>query len=443
MHKLSMLSFSGKGYDSDPGLIGKFMVRSSEIVKKNIEEQGPQRGDASSAFLRLSELMQIKTSDGTAARPPLPTRDEKPAPPVTPTDSNLQQEAEESVAQEISQIQQEAGESVAPEISSIPQETAESPDRVIETDGSVPPAVAFNDQEFDKAEVFYAVAKNIMCEIKTTVIRDQAPDMVPALKLVNKLSSHAELIFNAHPLLLSDKDDQSYYIYQPIHTMLYALKLGLHMSYSAQQLSELGLCCLMQNIGMFLVPDQIINKRGALTAEEIAVIRKHPETGRDLLQPYQADYPWLLKSVYQHHERENGQGYPLGIKGDEITEYAKIIGLCDSYEAMTHSRPHRKAILQFDSVRQLIQSKERQFSPQILKVFLAELTIYPIGSYVRLNNAAIGRVIATNKSQPMRPVINLLVDGKGNRNAVEETIDLAKNSVLTILDVVPEEDIPR
>jgi HD-GYP domain-containing protein (c-di-GMP phosphodiesterase class II) len=165
--------------------------------------------------------------------------------------------------------------------------------------------------------------------------------------------------------------------------------------------------------------------------------------GRELLRPYQEDHPWLLKTVYQHHERENGQGYPLGIKGDEITDYAKIIGLCDSYEAMTHSRPHRKAVMQYDSVKQLIESRERQFSPQILKLFLQELTIYPIGSYVKLNNAAIGRVIATNKFQPMRPVINLLIDGKGNRVAVVETIDLARNNVLTILDVVPEEEISR
>ena len=389
------------------------MVRSSDIIKKSSQEKGREKVDASSAFLRLGELMQIKTSDGTAARQPLPAID---VTPVTP---------------------------VAPEIGNIQKETGESRDRAIETDRDTPPAVAFNDQTIDKAEDLYFVAKNYMRDVKTAVVRNQSPDIAPAVDLVKKIVSQPELILNTHPLTIRNESDQDYYILQPIHTMFYALKLGLHMSYTTQPLMELGLCCLLQNIGMFLIPDHIIKKRGALTAEEISVIRKHPETGRDLLMPFQEDFPWLLNTVYQHHERENGQGYPLGIKGEKITEYAKIIGICDSYEAMTHSRPHRKAILQFDSVRQLIQSKERQFSPHIVKLFLEELTIYPIGSYVRLNNAAVGRVIATDKSQPMRPVINLLIDGKGNRVAVEETIDLAKSYVLTILDVVPEEDIPH
>ncbi len=389
------------------------MVRSSEIIKKSSEEQDREKVDASSAFLRLSKIMQIKTSDGTVARPPLPALDEKP---VTP---------------------------VAPEISNIQQESEESRGRMIETDRDVSPAAAFTDQTLDKMEDIYTVSINYMCDVRTAVLRNQSPDIAPALQLVNKIVSQPELILNTHPLALRNENEQDYYILQPLHTMFYALKIGLHMSYATQQLMELGLCCLLQNMGMFLIPDHIIDKKGALTAEEISVIRKHPETGRDLLLPYQADYSWLLKTVYQHHERENGQGYPLGVKGDDITEYAKIIGLCDSYEAMTHNRPHRKALLQFDSVRQLIESKEGQFSLQILKLFLKELTIYPIGSYVRLNNAAIGRVIATNRSQPMRPVINVLIDGKGNHVAVKDTIDLSKNNVLTILDVVPEEDVPR
>ena len=393
--------------------MGILMVRSSDIVKKSHAEPKPQKADPSSAFLRLGEIMQIRTSNGTEPKPPRPAFPEAPA------------------------------SEPAPESAGIQRENHDTGKREIEAARDASPAVAIQNPVSGDVRELYSLAKDYMRDIRTAVMHDEFPDISPALELVNQIAARPELIFNAHPLAIRDENDYDYYITQPVHTMFYALKIGSQIPYSRQQLTELALCCLMQNIGMFLIPDDIVNKKGALTAEEFSLIRKHPELGRELLRSYQEDHPWLLKTVYQHHERENGQGYPLGVKGDDIMEYAKIIGLCDSYEAMTHSRPHRKAVMQFDSVRQLIESREGQFSPKILKLFLQELTIYPIGSYVKLNNAAIGRVVATNKSQPMRPVINLLVDGKGNRIAVEETIDLAKNAVLTILDVVTEGEIPR
>ena len=389
------------------------MVRSSDIVKKSHTEPEPQKADPSSAFLRLGEIMQIRTSNATEAKPPRPAVPETRVSPPAPEPAGIQRENHDTGKHEI-----EGG----------------------RADSS---AIAIPDPASDEAREIYASAKQTMRDVRTAVMRDEFPDITPALALVHRIVSKSELILNTHPLAIRDENDYDYYITQPIHTMFYALKIGLRIPYAAQQLTELAMCCLMQNIGMFLIPENLINKKGALTAEEFSIIRKHPEMGKGLLRPYQEDHPWLLKTVFQHHERENSQGYPLGLKGDEIMDYAKIIGLCDSYEAMTHSRPHRKSIMQYDSVKQLIESREQQFSPQILKLFLQELTIYPIGSYVKLNNAAIGRVIATDKFQPMRPVINLLIDGKGNRVAVVETIDLAKNYVLTILDVVPEEEIPR
>jgi HD-GYP domain-containing protein (c-di-GMP phosphodiesterase class II) len=81
--------------------------------------------------------------------------------------------------------------------------------------------------------------------------------------------------------------------------------------------------------------------------------------------------------AYEHHERENGQGYPRGIKGDEICEYAKITGIVDTYEAMTHNRAHRKAIIQNVSIRELILSKNLMFSPKIIKAFIKEISLYP------------------------------------------------------------------
>ncbi|MHB9099606.1 MAG: HD-GYP domain-containing protein, partial [Syntrophales bacterium] len=142
------------------------------------------------------------------------------------------------------------------------------------------------------------------------------------------------------------------------------------------------------------------------------------------------------------HERENGQGYPSGLKGEQISEYAKIIGICDSYEAMTHDRPHKKAAAQYISVLQLAGSKDMLFSPHIVKIFLDEITLYPIGSYVRLNNKAVGVVVETNPGNPMKPTLRIVVDGHGRKATETKLINLAENSILTIVAGVSADELP-
>ncbi len=298
------------------------------------------------------------------------------------------------------------------------------------------------DIEVHNVDDIYLTARTYMESVRSGVKNHTLIELAPAVALINKIANSPELLLSIHPLTLKFGNEGDYDIFQPVHTMIYALKIGLRLNYPLSKLIELGLATLLQNIGMFLVPDSIINKSGNLTDAEISEIKKHPEMCREILLSYQKDYPWLIETISEHHERENGKGYPRGLKGDEICEYAKIIGICDSYEAMTHNRPHKKALMQFDSVRQLIESKERLFSPQILKVFLEEMSLYPIGSYVKLNNGAIGRVCRTNRSLPMKPVITLIFDGLGKKADTGEVIDLAQNYVLNVVDVVAEEDLP-
>jgi HD-GYP domain-containing protein (c-di-GMP phosphodiesterase class II) len=289
----------------------------------------------------------------------------------------------------------------------------------------------------------YATMQDYMRGLRVGIKKGAVIEIEPALSTINKIVDLPEILAGINPMMLTFAKERDYYILQPIHTMIYALKIGLLLNYNRKELTELAIAALLQNVGMFLVPDEIVNKVGALTDDEIAIVKNHPETGRDLLLPFQSDFPAVVKAVYQHHERENGKGYPQGIRGDVISEYAKVIGICDSYEAMTHNRPHKKALLQFTSVRQLIEAKEKLFSPKIIKVFLDEMSLYPVGSYVKLNNGAIGRVIKTTRSQPVKPLVRIIYDGLGNRGASDEYTDLSKTSVLNIVDVIAEQDLPE
>lgn len=245
-----------------------------------------------------------------------------------------------------------------------------------------------------------------------------------------------------YQLTVDYEKEDDYYLSSPINTLVYGLKVAQRMGYSETKLVEFGLAALLHDIGMFRIPDEILNKAGRPTESEMDLIKSHPEFAVEIMAPFAAKYPKMIRAIYEHQERANGQGYPRGIKGDEICDYAQIIGICDSYEAMTHHRPHKKPLLQADSIKELISSKSNLFEPRITKMFLDEISIYPIGSYVRLNNRNIGRVVATNKTNPMKPVVNLIFDEKGVRIDPPRLVDLRSQPVLNIEDSVSFEDLP-
>jgi HD-GYP domain-containing protein (c-di-GMP phosphodiesterase class II) len=302
--------------------------------------------------------------------------------------------------------------------------------------------IQFQKDEAD-ADKTYRSLQDFILEVKKRVIKNQTIKLEDAFLLINRVIESKAILERMYQLTITYGHGEDYSISHPVNVMIYTLKMGLRMGYSRVKLNELALSALLYDVGMFMIPDSVITKKDPFSESELSLIKRHPEMGKNILYVFKDDYPWLYRTAQEHHERENGQGYPQGLKGDDIDEYAKIIGICDSYEAMTHDRPHKKAIMQFASVRELVETKNLMFSNKILKLFLEEISLYPIGSYVKLNNKAIGRVIATNADQPLKPIISILFDGHGNRITDDRTINLKENPVLVITGGVTEEELPR
>ena len=289
----------------------------------------------------------------------------------------------------------------------------------------------------------YVAAKQYMAHVRSQVKKGESFQLESALIYINTvLQSSQDMAAQIYQLTVDYEQESDYYLSSPINVLVYGLKIAQRMGYEKSKLIEFGLAALLHDIGMFRIPDNILNKAGRLSSGEIDLIKGHPGLAVEILSPFAAKYPKAIKAIYEHQERANGQGYPRGLKGDEICDFAQIIGICDSYEAMTHHRPHKKPQLQANSIKELISSKSNLFEPRITKMFLDEISIYPIGSYVRLNNRNIGRVVATNKTNPMKPVVNLIFDEKGIKMDPSRTIDLLNHPVLNIEDSVSVEDLP-
>ena len=119
---------------------------------------------------------------------------------------------------------------------------------------------------------------------------------------------------------------------------------------------------LLHDIGKIGIKDEIINKPGKLTDEEFAMIKSHPAIGYDILKNM-TEVENIEYGARWHHERYDGTGYPDGIKGEEIPEYARMIAVADAYDAMASNRSYRGAMPQEVIREEIVKGKGRQFDP--------------------------------------------------------------------------------
>ncbi len=229
-----------------------------------------------------------------------------------------------------------------------------------------------------------------------------------------------------------------------INVAIFAIKIGEGLGYKRDQLVELGIAALIHDIGMCKIPDEVVNKEGVLTNEEYALIKKHPQFGYDIvLNALGEKYKWLAEVISQEQEREGGQGYPRGLLGNEIHEYAKVIGIVDVYEALSHPRPQRKRFLPYEATKVIVNSSKNIFPQKLIRALLTKLSCFPISSYVVLNSKAIGRVMETNEASPLRPVIEMLYDSTGKKLTEKKVVKLQDTPLLYITDSMFEEDLPK
>ncbi|WP_422124235.1 HD-GYP domain-containing protein [Planococcus sp. X10-3] len=147
----------------------------------------------------------------------------------------------------------------------------------------------------------------------------------------------------------------------------YTLKTAKKMNFKIGDLERLFLASILHDIGKINVPEEVLNKAGKLTDEEFAMIKKHPGDGADMLR--KTAYADLAEIVEQHHERIDGRGYPLGLGADEILLEAKIIGVCDTFDAMTEDRSYRKAYAADFAMAEIRSLSGIQYDPAVVNAF--------------------------------------------------------------------------
>ena len=149
----------------------------------------------------------------------------------------------------------------------------------------------------------------------------------------------------------------------------YARMLAEGLGFDREQVEEVADCALMHDIGKMGIRYEDLNKVEPLTQAEYEMFKSHTTRGKWILEPI-AFLKHLIPGVYHHHERWDGKGYPVGLKGEEIPLIARILAIADTYDAMTSHRAYRRALPHDVAIREIEAFAGAQFDPALVKVFV-------------------------------------------------------------------------
>jgi hypothetical protein len=192
-----------------------------------------------------------------------------------------------------------------------------------------------------------------------------------------------------------------------LRSAIFAIVVGMELKMQEHQLVELATAALMHEIGLIHIKEDIYARAEELSDEEKKYLHVHPVLSCKILKKSKFPLPVCLGTL-DHHERENGTGYPQKLIGEKISLYGKILAVVCSYELIIGERKYKKAEAPSAGLLNLLRQDPSQYDEEILRALLNALSFFPIGSFVYLSNNAVAQVIDNNSDDPRFPIVRII-----------------------------------
>lgn len=274
------------------------------------------------------------------------------------------------------------------------------------------------------------LVKNIMddCKINVQIKTERVKEVIN--RILDELLDNRDILVN-----LSDiKTVDDYTFAHSVNVCVLSLIIGIKVGLNQLRLRDLGVGALLHDIGKTLIPEKILKKPTRLTDDEFEEIKKHTVLGYEILKGIPSINSSSAFIALAHHERYNGNGYPLKIKGQNIHLFARIVAVADVYDALTSDRVYRKKLKVHEVIEYITGLGTRHFDKTIVQYFIKYIAIYPVGTGVILSTKQKGIVIGVNREFPTRPIVRIVYNEDGTRNEDHEELDLTKRLNVVIVD---------
>jgi len=281
-------------------------------------------------------------------------------------------------------------------------------------------------EELKRSRKVYSEANKIISNIMHDVRIGKQVEVERIDPVVEKMAN--SILRNKDALLslcrIKNKDDYTFLHSVSVGALLISFAHAL--DFKRDVIKLLGVGGMLHDIGKTKVPNEILNKPGALTEEEFVIMKSHVVHGCSILRKSPGIAQVSFDVASQHHERFDGSGYPLGLKNSEMSVYGQMAAIVDVYDAITADRCYHKGMEPTVAIRKMFEWSKFHFNPKLLRTFIRIVGIYPVGTLVMLESGKIGVVIEQSETDMTRPLVRIIFDAKKNYFIAPKDIDLAK-----------------
>lgn len=275
------------------------------------------------------------------------------------------------------------------------------------------------------------LAFRVRNDLKINLISDQVKNLIQMIK------THKVYLLNFAEY---ESEDIDYNVSQAVKTTILVLAMSETLRLPVHKQIELGLAALLHRIGVMQIPQELFYTDRDLTPEEKKSITLFPLLGFKALRA--AEFPTTVAlAVLEHRENIDGSGYPRGFTGDKISLYGKLLSVASAYCATVSKRPFRENLDGHSGMMELIKEKGRKYDEKVLRVLLLTLTVYPIGTYIKMTDGSIGIVSETNTAEPKFPVLKMIHDANHTFYADAPMLHTSENDEVQIDRALNREEV--
>ncbi len=204
---------------------------------------------------------------------------------------------------------------------------------------------------------------------------------------------------------IQSKDDYTYR--HNIGVGVISTMIGKWLGMNGEELSLLTLAATLHDVGKIKIDDRILNKPGKFTDEEYSIMKRHTIYGYEMLRESKYIPERVALVALQHHEREDGRGYPYGLTGDRLDLFSKIVGVADIFHAMTSKRVYKEAMPLYQVIQQITGDRFGRLEPGICNLFVHHMMNMAIGGKSELTDGRIATILLIHPDDPIHPLVQI------------------------------------